>query len=77
MYKVDTPVLGNVNVHSTSVEWAVRKGGGTLAAMQGSTDYLLGSYLSDYPNQFQWVHYVWSLLDNMYIFVSYQLYIFC
>ena len=32
----------NVNIQSTPVEWAVKKGGGASPAMQGLTDDLLG-----------------------------------
>ena len=32
----------NVNIQSTPVEWALRKGGGALPAMQGLTYHLLG-----------------------------------
>ena len=32
----------NVNIQSTPVEWAVRKGGGASPAIQGLTDHLLG-----------------------------------
>ena len=32
----------NVNIQSTSVEWAVRKGGGASPGKQGLTDHLLG-----------------------------------